>query len=52
MGTGTIRHGVFAVLNRGELEDISRAGRGLVRAEFSFDAAGERYRAILTDLPT
>jgi glycosyltransferase involved in cell wall biosynthesis len=42
-----IRRELLAVLDREDLPGISRNGRELIESEYSFEAAQERYRAIL-----
>jgi len=42
-----IREDIVAILERSDLAQVSASGRELVRAEYSFPAAIERYRAIL-----
>jgi glycosyltransferase involved in cell wall biosynthesis len=43
----TLASGIEDILSRDDLADVSRNGRALVEAEYSFDAACERYRGIL-----
>ncbi|MDT3435042.1 glycosyltransferase family 4 protein [Haloarcula sp. 1CSR25-25] len=42
-----LRETILAVLERDDLDTISENGRDLIEAEYSFEAACERYRAIL-----
>lgn len=43
-----IVNGIAEIIERSDLNDISRAARELIEAEYSFDAAVRRYREILT----
>ena len=43
-----ITEGIKAVLERDDLADVSAQGRALIEDEYSFEAACERYRAILS----
>lgn len=47
-----IRSDITAILRRDDLAEISLAGRALIREKYSFEAAVDRYRSILADLPT
>ncbi|WP_336357939.1 glycosyltransferase family 4 protein [Haloarcula sp. CGMCC 1.6347] len=46
----SLRETVLDVLSRGDLSDISENGRGLIEREYSFEAACERYKAILSQV--
>ena len=48
----TIRSDISDILRRGDLNEISAAGRELIREEYSFEASVDRYRNILSELPT
>lgn len=45
-----IRDDISAILDRPDLADVSAEGRELIRDEYSFEAAVERYRSILSGL--
>lgn len=47
----TIAANIELILDREDMTKISRAGRRLIEAEYSFEAAVERYRRILESLP-
>jgi len=42
-----LQQGIEEILPRDDLQEISKRGRALIEHEYSFDAATERYRAIL-----
>jgi glycosyltransferase involved in cell wall biosynthesis len=42
---------IAEILSRDDLDRISEAGRTLIREEYSFEAAVDRYRAILDEIP-
>lgn len=48
----TIRSEIAEILQRGDLDEISAAGRELICEEYSFEASVERYRTILAELST
>jgi glycosyltransferase involved in cell wall biosynthesis len=41
---------ITSILERDDLDQISRNGRALVLDEYSFEAAVKRYRTILTEI--
>ncbi|WP_324662035.1 glycosyltransferase family 4 protein [Haloarcula sediminis] len=43
-----LRETVLDILERDDLDSISENGRDLIEAEYSFEAACERYRSVLT----
>jgi glycosyltransferase involved in cell wall biosynthesis len=47
LGADAVRRDVEAILERDDLLEVSRNGRELVEAEYSFEAAVERYREVL-----
>jgi len=46
----TIQSDIAEILRRGDLDEISAAGRKLICDEYSFEAAVDRYRTILDSL--
>ena len=52
LGADAIRQDVEAILEREDLPEMSRNGRELIEAEYSFEAAVDRYRDILGALST
>jgi glycosyltransferase involved in cell wall biosynthesis len=48
----TIAHEIESILTRTDLHTISKNARSLVEEQYSFSRAVNRYRTILTEIPT